>query len=95
MRAGDETVQLYLRQLVSSATRPVMELTGFERVTLAPGETRTVTFRLAPAAFAFWNADARHVIEPGDFDLMAGASSAAVRSARLTVTGDRAAELPH
>ncbi len=86
-RAGDEVVQLYVRDLVSSVTRPVMELRGFERVTLRPGETRTVTFRLAPSAFALWDAGMRRVIEPGDFELMAGASSAAVQGARLTVTG--------
>ncbi|GJG88802.1 beta-glucosidase [Gemmatimonadetes bacterium T265] len=89
-RAGDEVVQLYLRQAVSSVTRPVMELAGFERVTLRPGETRAVTFRLAPRAFALWDAGMRHVVEPGAFDVMAGSSSASVRTARLTLSGDRA-----
>lgn len=93
-RPGDEVVQLYLRDLVSSVTRPVMELKSFERVTLRPGETRTVTFRVPPAALALWDPAMRRVVEPGDFDVMVGASSAAVQSARLTVTGDRAVELP-
>jgi beta-glucosidase len=93
-RAGDEVVQLYVRDLVSSVTRPVLELRGFERVTLRPGETRTVTLRLAPSAFALWDAAMRRVIEPGDFELLAGASSAAVQGARLTVTGDRPVALP-
>ncbi len=93
-RAGDEVVQLYLRDLASSVTRPVLELAGFERVTLRPGETRTVTLRIAPAAFALWDAEMRRVVEPGDFDVMAGSSSASVRSARLTLTGDRPAAVP-
>ncbi|HEY0779837.1 MAG TPA: glycoside hydrolase family 3 C-terminal domain-containing protein, partial [Gemmatirosa sp.] len=89
-RAGDEVVQLYLHALVSSVTRPVMQLAAFERVTLRPGETRTVTMRVAPQAFALWDADMRHVVEPGEFEVMAGASSAAVQRARLAVTGTRA-----
>jgi beta-glucosidase len=93
-RAGDEVVQLYLRDLASSVTRPVLELAGFERVTLRPGETRTVTLRIAPAAFALWDAEMRRVVEPGGFDVMAGSSSASVRSARLTLTGDRPAAVP-
>jgi beta-glucosidase len=93
-RAGDEVVQLYVRDLAASVTRPVMELRGFERVTLAPGETRAVRFRLPPGALALWDGRMRRVVEPGDFEVMAGASSAAVRSARLTVAGDRPLELP-
>ncbi len=93
-RAGDEVVQLYLRDVVSSVTRPVMELAGFERVSLRPGETRVVTFRVPPRAFGFWDAELRRVVEPGAFELMAGGSSADVRSARLVVAGERAVELP-
>ena len=93
-RAGDEVVQLYLRDVVSSVTRPVMELRGFERVRLRPGETRTVTFQLAPSAFALWDPEMRHVIEPGDFEIMAGSSSASVRTTRLTLTGDHAVAVP-
>ncbi|WP_299599342.1 beta-glucosidase BglX [uncultured Microbulbifer sp.] len=62
-----ETAQLYVRDLVGSVSRPVRELKGFERLTLQPGESRTVSFTLAPAQLAFHNADMQQVIEPGDF----------------------------
>ena len=58
-RAGDEVVQLYIRDLVSSVTRPVKELKGFERITLQPGETRTVALEITPDRLAFWNIDMR------------------------------------
>src|SRR5262245_48997020 len=61
-RAGDEVVQLYVRDLVSSVTRPVRELKGFERVSLAAGETKRVRFALGPEAFSFWNQDMRRVV---------------------------------
>jgi len=86
-RAGDEVVQLYIRDTVSSVTRPVMELRGFERVTLRPGERRTVRFELGPEAFRFWNAAMERVVEPGEFEIMVGNSSADVRSATLGIAG--------
>src|SRR5690606_32501570 len=86
-RTGDETVQLYLRDRVSSVTRPVKELVGFERVTLEPGERRTVRFTLGPEAFRLWNADMREVVEPGEFEIMTGPNSVELETAVLTVTG--------
>ncbi len=74
-RAGAEVVQLYIRDLVSSVTRPVKELKGFQRVVLQPGETRTVEFEIAPEMLAFWDANMRYTVEPGGFELMTGQSS--------------------
>lgn len=82
---GDEVVQLYIRDRVSSVTRPVKELKGFERVSLAPGESRTVTFAITPDMLSFLGADMRRVVEPGTFDVMVGTSSAATQSAALEV----------
>ena len=86
-RAGDEVVQLYIRDVVSSVTRPVKELKGFERVTLDPGESTTVTFTLTPESLQFWNADMERVVEPGEFEIMIGGSSVDVTSTTLTVVG--------
>ncbi len=80
-RPGDEVVQLYLRDVKSSVTRPVKELRGFERVALGPGERRTVTFTLRRDALGFWKDRRTFVVEPGRFDVMTGGSSAAVQSA--------------
>ncbi|MBU6298664.1 MAG: glycoside hydrolase family 3 C-terminal domain-containing protein [Alphaproteobacteria bacterium] len=85
-RAGDEVVQLYIHDLVSSTTTPVKELKGFKRVTLNPGETRTVTFTLTPRQLSFWNMQMKRVVEPGDFDIMAGPNSVDLKKAVLTVT---------
>jgi beta-glucosidase len=74
-RRGDEVVQLYVRDVVSSVTRPVKELKGFRRVTLEPGETRTVAFDVTPDALAFYDVDMRRRVEPGEFRLMIGTSS--------------------
>ncbi len=74
-RAGTEVVQLYVRDLVSSVTRPVKELKGFARVALAPGETRTVEIPITPAALAFWRIDRTFGVEPGEFAVMVGSSS--------------------
>jgi len=79
-------VQLYLRDEVSSAPRPVKELKGFQRVSLAPGERRTVRFDLTPDDLAFWNIDMEWKVEPGTFLISTGASSAELKSVRLTVT---------
>ena len=85
-RAGDEVVQLYVRDDVSSVTRPVMELKGFVRLTLAPGESRNVSFPLTPRALQFWNADMRRLVEPGTFTIMVGSDSAHLKQAVLTVS---------
>jgi beta-glucosidase len=71
-RAGDEVVQLFLRDQVSSVTRPVMELKGFRRVSLAPGESQTVSFDLTPADMQFYDVSMQRVVEPGAFDVMVG-----------------------
>ncbi len=68
-------VQLYVRDLVSSVTRPVRELKGFRRVHLAPGERVTVGLPVGRDALAFHGVDRRYVVEPGDFELMIGTSS--------------------
>jgi beta-glucosidase len=73
--AGDEVVQLYVRDLVSSVTRPVKELKGFRRVSLAPGERRTVAFELTPEDLAFFDIDMTWRVEPGEFRIMVGSSS--------------------
>jgi beta-glucosidase len=83
--AGDEVVQLYIRDLVSSATRPVKELRGFERIHLEPGQTKTIEFALGPEALAFWNEDMKRVVEPGAFDIMVGPNSVDLTTVRLDV----------
>jgi beta-glucosidase len=74
-RAGSETVQLYIRDLFSSATRPMKELKGFRRIVLNPGETRTVAFDITPELLAFYDARMKYTVEPGDFEIMVGNSS--------------------
>src|SRR5947209_8175461 len=74
-RAGDEVVQLYIRDVAASRVRPVKELKGFERVTLQPGERRTLQFTLASEQLGFYNQEMRFVVEPGAFKVMAGMSS--------------------
>jgi beta-glucosidase len=73
--AGDEVVQMYIRDKVSSVTRPVKELKGFRRITLAPGQTETVALAIAPEHLAFYNIDMKYVVEPGEFEIMVGNSS--------------------
>ncbi|MDX6402756.1 MAG: beta-glucosidase [Blastocatellia bacterium] len=75
-RAGDEVVQLYTRDVAASVTRPVRELKGFQRITLRPGEKRMVEFTLTPALLGFYNRGMRFVVEPGEFKVMVGTSSA-------------------
>ncbi len=84
-RTGDETVQIYVHQQVGSVTRPVKELKAFRRLTLAPGESRTVDFVLTPESFWMWNVAMQRVVEPGDFDIMAGPNSVDLKSAVLTI----------
>ena len=77
--AGDEVVQLYVHQVVASVARPVIALKGFERVHLAPGEERVVSFILGPEELAMFDASMRRVVEPGEFRVMIGASSRDLR----------------
>ncbi|MEI9976810.1 MAG: glycoside hydrolase family 3 N-terminal domain-containing protein [Ignavibacteriota bacterium] len=74
-RAGSEVVQMYIRDVFSSATRPIKELKGFQRVVLEPGETRTVTFDITPELLSFYDANMKYGVEPGDFEIMIGNSS--------------------
>ena len=87
-RAGEEVVQLYIRDLAGSVTRPVQELKGFEKIALAPGQSRTVSFTLRPADLAFTRADMSHGWEPGDFSLWIAPSSGAEASTpvRFSIT---------
>jgi beta-glucosidase-like glycosyl hydrolase len=88
-RAGDEVVQLYVRDRVASVTRPVKELRGFERLTLGPGEHKTVTFKVGPAALRFTDEQMNRVVEPGLFDLMVGTSSKTTATTPLEVVDRR------
>jgi beta-glucosidase len=84
-RAGDEVVELYVRAEVSRATRPVMELKGFRRITLKPRERRTVTFEVGPEQLSCHGLDMKRVVEPGRFQVMVGGSSEGTKSVRLDV----------
>ena len=88
-RAGDEVVQMYIRDVVSSVTRPVKELKGFARIHLRAGETKTVSFTVGPDQLAFTNIHKRWVVEPGQFEIMVGNSSrdTDLSKVKLTVTG--------
>lgn len=81
--AGKETVQLYVRDLVGSVTRPVKELRGFRQVALQPGEEQEVCFTLGEAELGFYNADLEYVVEPGTFRVMVGPDSKRVKSAEF------------
>ena len=86
-REGDEVPQLYVHQRVASVTRPVMQLKGFQRVTLKPGEKKTIEFSITPNTLSMLNVDMHRVVEPGVFDLMVGPSSDQTSSVALTVIG--------
>ena len=86
-REGDEVVQLYLHDPVASISQPVRRLRGFERVTLKPGETRTVTFTLDRSDFGFYDNLGEFVVEPGQIDVYAGNSSSAEMRESFTVRG--------
>lgn len=80
-----EIVQLYIRDLVASVSRPVKELKGFERITLKAGESKNVTFTITPEMLKFYNYDLKYVLEPGDFSIMVGPNSRDLKTAKLTV----------
>ena len=87
-RPGDEVAQLYIHQRHGTASRPVRELKGFERLTLQPQESRTVTFRLGPDELGYWNAGSRDwVVDATDLDVYVGGDSTATLSTSLSVTG--------
>jgi beta-glucosidase len=84
-REGDETVQLYVHQMVGSVTRPIKELKAFERLSIAAGETKTVTFTLTPETFRMWNIDMHRVVEAGAFEVMVGSNSVDLKTAVLHI----------
>jgi beta-glucosidase len=85
-RAGDEIVQLYIRDLVSSVTRPIMELKDFKRISLGPGESKRVEFVITPDKLSFLDLNMKSIVEPGGFDIMVGTSSAKYETVKLEVT---------
>jgi beta-glucosidase len=86
-RAGDEIIQLYIRADVSRVTRPVKELKGFRRISLAPGEKRAVTFTLGPDELSYHGPDLKRVVEPGRFRVMVGGNSEDVKTVDLDLAG--------
>jgi beta-glucosidase len=86
-RVGDEVVQLYVRDMAASRTRPIRELKGFERITLRAGEKRRVQFTLAPEQLGFYNREMRFVVEPGEFKVFVGNSSVGGLEATFEVSG--------
>ena len=84
-RAGDEVVQLYIHDLVSSVTRPVMELKDFKRISLAPGESKMVEFVITADKLSFLDINMNRTVEPGWFDIMVGTSSVQYQTAKLEV----------
>jgi beta-glucosidase len=84
-RAGDEIVQLYIHDLVSSVTRPVMELKDFKRISLVAGESKTVDFVITPGKLSFLDLNMHDIVEPGWFDIMVGTSSVKYQTAKLEV----------
>ena len=84
-RDADEVVQLYIRDMVASISRPVKELKGFQRIHLVAGESKEVSFEITPDMLKFYNIELKHVIEPGDFQIMVGANSKEVDTLNFTV----------
>jgi len=84
---GDEVVQMYIRDELSTVTRPVKELKDFKRISLEPGETKTVELEINPEKLKYWNIDMEFVVDPGEFTVMVGNSSADkdLQSVKLTV----------
>ncbi len=86
---GDEVVQMYIRDRVSSVTRPIKELKGFKRITLEPGETQSVALDITPDLLAFYDIDMKFVVEPGEFEIMIGNSSRDGDLQTVVLTVDR------
>ncbi len=86
-REGDEVPQLYVHEKVAPVTWPVMRLEDFQRITLKPGEKKTVEFTVTPDKLSMLDTDMHKVVEPGDFELMVGPSSAETKTVLLHVTG--------
>ena len=84
-RDGQEVVQLYIRDMVGSVTRPVKELKGFQKIALKAGETKTISFTIKSSDLSFYNSDLKFVAEPGDFQLFIGGNSRDVKQANFTL----------
>jgi beta-glucosidase len=84
-RKGTEVVQLYIRDLVASVTRPVIELKGFQKVELEPGQSRKVEFQLTAQDFEFYGLDGRWSAEPGEFKIFIGSNSQQVKEASFVL----------
>lgn len=84
-REGKETVQLYIHDIYSSSTRPVKELKGFQKISLKPGESKTVEFQITAEDLKYYNHELEYVCEPGDFEIMIGTNSNEVKKATLSV----------
>lgn len=82
---GDEIVEFYIRDRFASIVRPVKELKGFQRIHLAKGESKTVSFDIDASTLSYYDADGNTVLEPGDFDIMIGPNSRDVNTVKLTV----------
>jgi len=81
--AGKETVQLYIRDLFAQVVRPVKELRGFRKISLAAGERQVVEFAITRQMLSYWNAENDFVFEPGEFEIMLGGNSAETASVTL------------
>ncbi len=86
--SGDETAQLYIRDSITTVTTPVIQLKGFKKVHLEPGETKDVSFEITPDLLSLWDENMNYVVEPGLFDIMIGASSADIRLRRILTVKD-------
>jgi len=84
-RSGDEVVQLYIRDVSASVTRPVKELKGFQRITLRPGEKKRIEFTLGPEQLGFYDSAMKFIVEPGEFKIMVGSSSEDFIEAKLEI----------
>jgi beta-glucosidase len=83
--AGEEVVQLYLRDPVASISRPVKELKGFQKIMLKPGESKEVSFKITTDDLKFYNHDLKYDWEPGDFEVMIGGNSRDVKTGKVTI----------
>jgi beta-glucosidase len=80
---GKEVVQLYIRDIVGSITRPVQELKGFNKIELAAGESKNVSFEITPELLKFYNANLKFDWESGDFEIMVGSNSKEVKTVKI------------
>jgi beta-glucosidase len=81
--AGKEVVQLYIRDVVGSITRPVQELKGFDKIELAPGQSKEVSFEITPELLKFYNGDLKFDWEAGEFQMMVGPNSKEVKTVKV------------